>query len=99
MAQVVWTEPAVADLDAIADFIALDKPSAARALVQRVLEHVGQLAEHPLSGPRARELPGSGYRQLVEPPCRIFYRVEASRVLILHVMRSEQRLRRSNLRR
>ena len=37
MAKVVWTEPALSDLDAIADYIALDKPSAARELVRRVL--------------------------------------------------------------
>jgi ParE-like toxin of type II ParDE toxin-antitoxin system len=34
MAQVVWTEPALADLDAIADYIALDNPEAARLLVK-----------------------------------------------------------------
>jgi plasmid stabilization system protein ParE len=36
MAKVIWTEPALSDPDAIADYIALDKPSAARELVQRV---------------------------------------------------------------
>jgi len=97
MAQVVWTEPAVADLDAIADFIALDNPSAARALVQRVLDHVEQLGASPLSGPKVQA--ARGYRQLVEPPCRIFYRVDGDRVFILHLMRSERRLRRSNLKR
>ncbi|MBL8923549.1 MAG: type II toxin-antitoxin system RelE/ParE family toxin [Myxococcaceae bacterium] len=84
-----------ADLDAIADFIALDKPAAAKALVQRVLAHVDQLAAWPHSGPALREL--RGYRQLVEPPCRIFYRVDGDLVFILHVMRSERRLRRSTL--
>jgi toxin ParE1/3/4 len=43
MAEVIWTEPALADLDAIADYIALDKPDAASALVKRVFEHVGHL--------------------------------------------------------
>ena len=36
MAQVIWTEPALSDLDAIADYISLDNPEAAKALVQRV---------------------------------------------------------------
>ena len=52
MVEVTWTEPALADLDAIADYIALDNPEAARALVQRVFQHVEQLADHPRSGPR-----------------------------------------------
>lgn len=98
MAEVVWTEPALSDLDAIADHIALDKPSAARALVARVFDHVAQLAQFPKSGSRPRELREGRYRQIVEPPCRVSYRLAGSQVVILHVMRSEQRLRRSSLR-
>lgn len=99
MAQIVWTEPALSDLDAIADFIALDKPSAARELIARVFDHVAQLADFPKSGSRPRELRDSRYRQIVEPPCRVFYRLEGEQVVILHVMRSERRLRRSKLNR
>jgi toxin ParE1/3/4 len=40
MAELIWTEPALQDLDAIADYITLDKPLAARGLVARVFEHV-----------------------------------------------------------
>lgn len=97
MAEVVWTEPALSDLDAIADYIALDDPEAARALVQRVFRHVEQLAEHPESGPKPPELRGWRYRQISEPPCRVFYRVEGERVYILYVMRSEQLLSRDRL--
>lgn len=93
MAEVVWTEPALADLDAIADYIALDKPDAAKALVRRVFWHVDRLAEYPDSGSKPVELKGWRYRQIVEPPCRVFYRHERGRVYILHVMRSEQLLR------
>lgn len=97
MAQIIWTEPALSDLDAIADYIALDKPDAARRLVQHVFSHVEQLRAHPDSGSRPRELKGLRYRQIVEPPCRVFYRHDGDKVYILHVMRSEQRLRRSRL--
>ena len=41
MAKVIWTEPALSDLDAIADYIALDNPKAAHDLVQRVFSHTG----------------------------------------------------------
>ncbi len=92
MAEVIWTEPALSDLEAIADYIALDNPAAARALVQRVFEHVGQLAEHPLSGPKLLEFKGWRYRQIVEPPCRAIYRHERGRVHILHVVRGERLL-------
>ena len=98
MAQVIWTEPALADLDAIADYIALDNPEAARRLVQRVFKHVEQLERHPKSGSVPAELRGSRYRQIVEPPCRVFYRSDGKRVWILHVMRSERLLRPGQLR-
>ena len=93
MAKVVWTEPALSDLDAMADYIALDNPRAARDLVQRVFAHVEQLAAHPKSGSKPPELRGWRYRQIIEPPCRVFYREDHGRVLILYVMRSERRLR------
>lgn len=93
MAEVIWTEPALAELDAIADYIALDNPQAARQLVQRVFRHVEQLADHPKSGSKPAELKGWRYRQIVEPPCRVFYRQERSKVFILYVMRGEQLLR------
>jgi toxin ParE1/3/4 len=94
MAEIVWTEPALTDLDAIADYIALDNPQAARELVQRVFDHVGQLSEHPLSGPKLPEFKGWRYRQLIEPPCRVIYRHERGFVHIVHVVRGERLLKR-----
>jgi plasmid stabilization system protein ParE len=95
MAEIVWTEPALSDLDAIADYIALDNPAAACALVHRVFAHVEQLKAHPESGSRPEELRRSRYRQVVEPPCRVIYRYDGRRVFVLYVMRSEQLLQSS----
>ena len=97
MAEIIWSEPALSDLDAIADYIALENPAAAAELVKRVVGHVGQLADHPESGSRPQELKRSRYRQIVEPPCRVFYRYDGQRVFILHVMRSERLLRKGRL--
>ena len=97
MVEIVWSEPALSDLDAIADFIALENPVAAAELVKRIVGHVEQLADHPESGSRPRELKRSRYRQVVEPPCRVFYRYDGSRIFILHVMRTERLLRKGRL--
>ena len=97
MAEIVWTEPALSDLDAIADYIALENPEAASQLVRRVFEHVGQLAAFPESGSKPAELKKSRYRQIVEPPCRVFYRYDGERVFVLYVMRSERLLRKGRL--
>jgi len=93
MAEIVWTEPALAELDAIADYFAFDNAWAAARLVQRIFSRVEQLARFPRSGSRVPELPKSKYRQLVIKPCRIFYRQEGSRVFIVFVMRSERLFR------
>ena len=97
MAEIVWSDPALSDLDAVADYIALENPLAASELVKRIIKHVGQLVDHPESGSRPQELKRSRYRQIVEPPCRIFYRFDGHKVFILHVMRSERLLRKGQL--
>lgn len=97
MARIIWTEPALGDLDEIADYISLDKPDAARRLVQRVFERVGQLADHPNSGSVPPELTGTQYRHLVVPPLRIFYRPGKDVVYIVHVIRGERRFRKDEL--
>ena len=93
MAQLIWTEPALADLNEIAEYIALENPVAAQDLVRRVFSAVGRLERHPSSGKYPDELEGKRYREVVCGPCRIFYRHSRGQVLILFVMRSERRLR------
>jgi plasmid stabilization system protein ParE len=97
MVEIIWTDPALADLDAIADYIAIENPAAAAEFVQRVFRHVEQLQAHPRSGSKVPELRGSRYRQLVEPPCRVFYRPDRHAVYILHVMRAERLFRAASL--
>ena len=93
MAEIVWTAPALQQLDAIAEYIALDNPAAASRLVQQVFAKVERLQQFPDSGRIPLELPQSIYREVILPPCRIFYRQAGEQVLILHVMRDEQQLR------
>jgi plasmid stabilization system protein ParE len=92
MAEVIWAEPALNDLDAISDYIALDNPDAARRLLQKIFAHVDHLEKHPRLGSKPEELKGWRYRQIIEAPVRVFYREDSGRVLILHVMRSERML-------
>ncbi|MDB6113206.1 MAG: uncharacterized protein JWQ62_151 [Lacunisphaera sp.] len=97
MAEVIWTEPALDDLGAIARYIALDKPAAANRLVKRVFIRVEQLALFPQSGGKPRDLMGTPYRQLVIPPLRVFYRVAAETVFVIYVMRGERQFRRRDV--
>lgn len=99
MAEVVWTEPALADLEAIADYIAVENPVAAGEFIRRVFSHIDNLEQHPRLGRTPPELEDSRYREIVEPPCRVFYRQEGKELFILHVMRAERLFREGNLER
>lgn len=90
MAQVIWTEPALQDLNAIADYIALDNLRAARELVKRVFARVELLEKFPHLGRVPPEIPDLPYRQLVVSPCRIFYRIGRKAIHIIHVLRGER---------
>jgi toxin ParE1/3/4 len=93
MAEIIWTEPALQELDAIAEYIALDNPAAASDLVKDIFNKTERLENFPKSGRIPPELPDSVYREVVVPPCRIFYREDEQRVFVLYVMREERQLR------
>jgi toxin ParE1/3/4 len=94
MAKIVWAESAIQELDAIADYIALDKREAAHRLVQKVFAAVKRLPKFPRMGSAPPELRGLPHRGLIIPPCRIFYRLEKKAVYIVHILRGEQLVRR-----
>jgi toxin ParE1/3/4 len=93
MARVIWTDPALQDLDTIADYIALDKPVASTKLVRAVFTKVSKLALFPKMGSVPPEIPDLPYRQLVIPPCRVFYPIDKKSIYIVAILRGEQMLR------
>jgi len=93
MAEVIWTESALSDLDDIAEYIALENITAAKQLVQKIFSEVERLAIFPASGRIPPDLEDMSYREVVINPCRIFYKQDGDKVYILFVMRSERDLR------
>lgn len=93
MAEIIWTEPAANDLNEIAEYIALTNPMAATELVRDVVTKVERLEQFPKSGKTLLEIPELNYREVVAPPCRIFYRLDKTLVYIVHVCRNERDLR------
>lgn len=94
MAEVNWSESAINDLNEIAEYIALDNEVAAKALVQNLFAQVERLGQFPYLGRVVPELPHLPYREVVAPPCRVFYKVEQQNIYVLFVMRQERDLRR-----
>jgi len=93
MAQVIWTEPALQDLNEIAEYIALVKVSAAKKLIQQIFSRTERLEKFPKSGRKVPELQDLRYLEIIVNHCRIFYRAEKDKIYILYVMRSERMLR------
>jgi toxin ParE1/3/4 len=82
--KVVWTRPALRNLEAIGDFIARDNPIAAANIVMRVFNQPELLAQHPHIGRMGRI---KGTREFVVPatPFIVAYRVRDDRVEVLAV--------------
>lgn len=94
MAQIIWTEPALDNLNDIAEYIAVSNPYAARLLVESVFSKVERLEQFPDSGRIPEEISTLNYREVVVNPCRVFYKVDNDSVYIIHVLRQERDLRR-----
>ena len=90
MAQIIWAEPALQDLEEIADYIALDNPRAAQRLVRKALERVNHLPDFPELGTRPKEPAGTPYRKLTVKPLLLYYRIDGQKVFVVHVTRGER---------
>jgi plasmid stabilization system protein ParE len=97
MARIVWSTPALAQLEAIGAAIEVDKPLAARKVVGRVWHEVGRLAAFPRLGRPIPEFRRPEYRQLWVQPCWIYYRTGPQVIVILHIRRAERPLDLSDL--
>jgi plasmid stabilization system protein ParE len=79
---IVWTDEAVAHLEAIVDYVEAFNPAAARSLGERLIEAADSLGTFPERGRDA----GDGRREMVTVwPYILRYRVEMDRVIILRV--------------
>lgn len=94
MAQVVWTETALANLNDIAEYIAISNFSAAAQLVETVFDKIQRLEQFPESGRKPAEIEEFNYREVIVNPCRVFYKIDGDEVYILYILRQERDLRR-----
>jgi toxin ParE1/3/4 len=85
--KIAWSPAAIADRDAIFDYIETDSPRAAIAVDERIEAAVVRLAQYPESGRPGRV---EGTRELVvnDAPYILPYRVDGDIVRILRVLHS-----------
>jgi toxin ParE1/3/4 len=89
--RVAWSEPAVADLVAIHDYIARDSPHYAQRFVERLVAAVEPLESFPQLGRIVPEGDGR-HRELLVASYRIIYRAEGQGILIVTVVHGSRNL-------
>ena len=92
-----WTERAVADLIAIGEYIAADKPSAARSWVERLRHQAELAAVTSLAGRRVPEIERDDVRETFLRSFRIVYRVDAGGITVLTVFEGHRLLREGDI--
>ena len=97
MAHVGWTNQALADLEAIGDFIARDAPSVAQVFVDNVFEAVKRLEIFPRSGRVVPEIGQEDIREILFGSYRIVHVVSEEEVNILTVFHASRPFRPSDL--
>ena len=75
--EVVWTEPALDDFEAIVLYLARRSLSGAESVQVAILEHTDILANFPYIGPIYLGDPTGTTREVVCHSYRIFYRVDS----------------------
>ncbi len=96
--KVIWSPLAVERATEQAEYIARDKPEAARRWLEGIFDSTANLAAFPQSGRQTPELGDPAFRELLYGSYRVLYRIEVSQVTVLTVRHSRRLLDKQELR-
>jgi toxin ParE1/3/4 len=88
--RVHWTQNAIEHLVNIYEYIALNSPTYAKRMVDRITRRSEQIADLPLSGRKVPEYQTEDIRELIEKPYRIIYRIKSDQIDVLAVIHGAQ---------
>ena len=90
--KVLWTDAAVAQLEAIRDYIAQTSPEYARRIVDRLTKRSIQIAAFPFSGRMVPEYELNEVREVIEGSYRIIYLIkeDEGRIEVLAVIHASR---------
>lgn len=91
MVAIIWSERAIADIEAIRTYIARDDTRVADRFVERLLKRGQSLQAFPLVG-ASLMIPGKQLREVYEGNYRLIYRVESDFIYIVTVVHSARLL-------
>jgi len=88
--RIIWSPLSVDRASEIADYIAQDKPSAAKKWIDTIFSKVEKLKSSPEIGRIVPEINDSQFRELIYGNYRIIYRIETKQISILTIRHSRQ---------
>jgi toxin ParE1/3/4 len=86
MARVIISNPAIIDIDEIANYISRDDPKIAKNFVQKLLMKIKLLEKFPELGKITHFIFQKNVRTLIHFNYRIFYRIDENVVQILRIL-------------
>ena len=89
--KVVYTDEALADLEAILEFIASHYPASYASFERRLQTIEARISAWPQSAQEVAQRPGVRAMPLIRFPYRIFYRIQNEVVEILHIYHAARR--------
>ena len=98
MVEVRWTDQALQDIDAIAEFISRDSERFAQIQVQRFFDTEPMIQNQPLAGRMVPEVNSELIREIIQGNYRIIYRIiSPHRIDVITVHHSSRLLSIENL--
>ncbi|HWX83753.1 MAG TPA: type II toxin-antitoxin system RelE/ParE family toxin [Xanthobacteraceae bacterium] len=86
--KVVYTAGARRDLDEIGEWLSDYYPTIAPAVERRIHNVIARIAQWPLSARRSAKYPGVRVVPIGRYPYKIFYRITADTIEVLHIQHS-----------
>ena len=90
--RLVWSEQAVSDLQAIAQYISRDSPRYASSVVRRIVEAASLLSKFPKMGRVVPEFGSPNIHELQAVGYRIIYTQRADQIIVVAVIHARREL-------
>ncbi len=89
--KILYTDEALRDLDEILEFIELNYPTITAAFERRLLAIERRIAKWPKSAEEVEQRPGVRVVPLIRYPYKLFYRITADTIEVLHIHHAARR--------
>lgn len=89
---VVWSQPALEDIDAIAEYIHRDSPYHAKRVVEEILSLATSIGESPLIGRVVPELKDDAVRERFIYSYRVVYEIRPTQIDVIAVIHGRRLL-------